>query len=131
MNSEKSKTSDCHRLLLSISDKINIKRSDKCVDLSNLKIYYTWKNIKKLYKSIFKISAPAWNHKFELTDVSYSVLDIQDYFVYIIKKHETLSENSPVRIYVKKIGSRITYKIKTGYYLELLMPETMKLLWKH
>ena len=58
MNSENSKTSAPHRLLLNLSDKINLKRSDKYVALSNLSIYNTWKNIKKSYKnSKFKISA--------------------------------------------------------------------------
>ena len=47
MNSEISNTSDPHRLSLNLSDKINLKRSDKDVALSNLRIYYTWKNIKK------------------------------------------------------------------------------------
>ena len=57
MNSENSKTSDSHRLLLNLSDKINLKRSDKYVALSNLSIYYTWENIKKSYKNKkFKIS---------------------------------------------------------------------------
>ena len=57
MNSENSKTSDPHRLLLNLSDKINLKRSDKYVALSNLSIYYTWENIKKSYKNKkFKIS---------------------------------------------------------------------------
>ena len=59
MNSENSKTSDPHRLLLNLADKINLKRSDKYVALSNLSIYYTWKNIKKSHKNNeFKISAP-------------------------------------------------------------------------
>ena len=51
MNSENSKTSDPHRLLLNLTDKINLSRSDKYVALSNLSIYYTWKNIKKSYKN--------------------------------------------------------------------------------
>ena len=73
MNSENSKTSNPHRLLLNLTDKINLKRSDKYVGLSNLSIYYTWKNIKKLYKNNkFKISAPTWNEEFG----SYSVSDI-------------------------------------------------------
>ena len=85
MNFGNSKTSDPHKLLLNLSDKINLNRSDKYVALSNLSIYYTWKNIKKSYNNNkFKISAPMWNEKFELPDVSYSVSDIQDY---IIKKH--------------------------------------------
>ena len=87
MNSENSKTSDSPRPLLYLSDKINLKRTDKYVVLSNLSIYYTWKFIKKSYKSNkFKISAPIWNEEFELPDGLYSVLDIQDYFQYIIKK---------------------------------------------
>ena len=50
MNSENSKTSDPHRLLLNLRDKINLKRSDKYVALSNLSIYYTWRNIKVIQK---------------------------------------------------------------------------------
>ena len=81
MNSENSKTSDPHRLLLNLTDKINLRRSDKYVALSNLSIYYTQKNIKMSYKNNkFKISAPVQNEKFELPDGSYSVSDIQDYF---------------------------------------------------
>ena len=58
-NSGNSKTSDPHRLLLNLSDKINLKRSDKYVALSNLSIYCTWKNIKKSYKTNkFKTSVP-------------------------------------------------------------------------
>ena len=49
INFKNSKTSDTHRLSLNLTDKINLKRSDKYVPLSNLSIYYTWKNIKKSY----------------------------------------------------------------------------------
>ena len=56
MNSENSKTSDPHRLLLNLSGKINLKRSNKYVALSNLNIYNKWENMKKLYKNRFKIS---------------------------------------------------------------------------
>ena len=97
--------------------------------LANLSIYYTWKNIKSEYNNNkFKISAPTWNDTFHLPGGSYSISDIQDYFEFIIKKHETLTENPPVQIYVNKIKNRIVFKIKTGYKLELLTPETMKLL---
>ena len=86
------------------------------------------KNIKKSYKNNkFKISAPTWNKEFELPDGSYYVSDIQDYFKYIFKKHETATDNPSIMIYVNKIENRITFKIKTGYYLEFLTPETMKL----
>ena len=50
------------------------------------------------------------------------------YFEYIIKKHKVMTDYSPIRIYVNKIENRISFRIKTGYYLELVMPETMKLL---
>ena len=63
-----------------------------------------------------------------MPDGSYSIEDIQDYFEFIIKKHETLTENPPVQIYPNKIKNRIVFKIKTGYKLELLPPETMNLL---
>ena len=97
--------------------------------LVNLSIYYTWKNIKSEYKNNkFKIFAPTWNETFDLPDGSYSISDIQDYFEFIIKKHETLTENPPIQIYPNKIKNRIVFKIKTGYKLELLTPETMKLL---
>ena len=54
--------------------------------------------------------------------------DIQDYFEYIVKNHKTFNDNPPVGIYVNKIENRITFKRKTGYFLELLMPEAMELL---
>ena len=86
MNSENRKTSDLLRLLLNLSDKINLKRSDKYVALSSLSIYYAWKNIKKSYKNNeFKISVPTWNQELALSDGSYSVSDIQEYFEYILK----------------------------------------------
>ena len=97
--------------------------------LANLSIYYTRKNIKAEYNNNrFKISAPTWNDTFDLPDGSYSITDIQDYFEFIIKKHETFTENPPVQIYPNKIKNRIVFKIKTRYKLELLTPETMKLL---
>ena len=97
--------------------------------LANLSIYYTWKNIKSEYNNNkFKISAPTWNETFDLPDGSYSIDDIQDYFEFIIKKHETLTENPPIQIYPNKIKNRIVFKIKTGCKLELLTPETMRLL---
>ena len=104
-------------------------KGEKIIALSNISIYYTWKNIKSSYNSNeFKISAPTWNYKFELPDGSYSVSNIQDYFEYILKKHGENIDNPSVKIYVNKIENRITFKIKNGYSIELLTPETMKLL---
>ena len=94
MNSKNNKTSNPHRLILNLSDKINFKMSDKYVALSNLSVYYTWKKIKKSCRNNkFKILVPTWNDKFELPDGSYSLIDIPDHFEYIIKKHETLTDN--------------------------------------
>ena len=129
MNTENSKTSEPHKFKLDLTDKRNLKNPNKNMALANLSIYYTQKHIKSEYNNNkFKISALTWNDTFDLPDSSYSIADIQDYFEFIIKKHETLTENLPVQIYPNKIKNRIVFKIKTGYKLELLTPETMKLL---
>ena len=87
------------------------------------------KNIKSSYNNNkFKISAPTWCDEFQLPDESYSISDIQDYFEYILKTQSENVDNSSIRIYVNKIENRITFKTENGYYLELLTPETMKLL---
>ena len=76
----------------------------------------------------FKISAPTWNDKFELPDGSYPVSDIQDYFEYILIKHEENTDKPSVQIYVNKLENGVTFKIKDGYSLELFKSGTMKLL---
>ena len=122
MNSENSKTSK-------LTNKLDLRIGEKVIALSNLSIYYTWKNIKSSYNNNkFKISAPKWNDEYELPDGSYSVSDIQDYFKYILAKHGEDIDEPSVQIYVNKIENRITFQIKNGYSLELLRPETMKLL---
>ena len=63
-----------------------------------------------------------------MPDGSYSIAAIQNYFEYIIKKHETIAKVSSVLIYVNEINKRIVFKIKSGYKLELLSKETMRLL---
>ena len=129
MNSENSKTSDAQILVLKLTDKLDLRRSEKIIALSNLSIYYTWKNIKSSYNdNKFKISAPRWNGKFDLPGGWYSVSDIQDYLEYILKKHRENNDNPSVKIYVNKIENRITFRIKNGYSLKLLTPEAMKLL---
>ena len=103
MNTENSKTNKLHKFRLTLADKLNLKDSNKNMALANLSIYYTWKSIKSAYNNNkFKISAPTWNGKFDLSDGSY----IQDYFEYIIKKYETIAENPPVQIYTNKIKIR-------------------------
>ena len=84
MNSEISKPSKHHVLILNLTDKIDLPTGEKSIPLSNLSIYYTLKNMKKPdSNNELKISAPTWNDKFELPDESYSVFHIQDYFQYI------------------------------------------------
>ena len=97
--------------------------------VASLSVYYTWKDIKLDYNNNkFKIPAPTWNDTFDLLDGSYSIEYIQDYFEFITKKHETLTEDPPIQSYPNKIKKRIVFKIKTGYKLEFLTPETMRLL---
>ena len=80
MNSENSKTPKPHVLVLKLTNKLDLRIGKKVIALSNLSIYYTWKNIKSSYNNNkFKISTPTCNDKFELPDGSHSVSDIQDY----------------------------------------------------
>ena len=84
MNSENSKTSKPHVLVLKLTNRLDLRIGGKVMALWNLSFYYTWKNIKSSYNNNkFKIST--WNDKFELPNGSYSVSDIQDYFEYILK----------------------------------------------
>ena len=82
MNSENSKASEPHVLILKLTNKLDLR----IIALSYLSIYYTWKNIKSSYNNNkFRISAPTWNDKFELPDRSYSTSNIQDYFECVLK----------------------------------------------
>ena len=87
MNSENSRTSEYHVLVLKLADKLDLRRGQKSVALSNLSIYYTWKNIKSSYKNNkFKISPPTWSDEFELPDGLYSISDILSIFLKNIVK---------------------------------------------
>ena len=128
-NTENSKTNEPHIFRLSLVDKFNLKNPNENMALFNSSVYYTWKNIKSAYNNNkFIVSAPTWNDTFDLPDGYNSVKGIQDYFEFIIKKHQTLTKNAPVEIYSNKIKTRINFEIKTGFKLELLSPKTMKLL---
>ena len=128
INSENSRTLKPHILTLKLTNKLDLRFGEKVIALSNLSIYYAWKNIKSTHNNNkFKISSPTWNDKLELPDGSYSISDIQDYFGYILKKHGEDIDKPSVQIYVNKIENRVTFKIKNGYSLELLTLETMKL----
>ena len=129
MNTANSKTKHSNKFIYNFTDKLNLKNPDQNIALANLSIYYTWKNVKSDYNNNkFKISAPKWNDTFDVPDGSYPIAALQNYFEYIIKKHETIAEVSPVLIYVNEINNRIVFKIKSGYKLELLSKETMRLL---
>ena len=110
MNTANSKTKHSNKSVYNFTDKLNLKNPN---------------NVKSDYNNNkFKISAPT----FDVPDGSYSIAALQNYFEYIIKKHETIADVSPVLIYVNEINNRIVFKIKSGYKLELLSKETMKLL---
>ena len=119
MNNKNSKTNESNRFKYNLIDKLDLKSPNKNMALANLSIYYTWKNVKSTYNNNkFKISAPTWNETFDLPDESYNISEIQDYIEYIIKKHETIGIEYQL----------LVFKIKSGYKLELLSKETMKLL---
>ena len=117
MNSENSKTSKPHILILKLTNRLDLRIGEMIIALSNLTIYYTWRNIKSSYNNnSFKISAPTWNDKFELPVGSYAVSDIQYYFEHILKKHGEDIDKPLVQIYVNKLE-----KLKIALYLKLKM----------
>ena len=121
MNSENSKTPKPHVLVLKLTNKLDLRIGKKVIALSNLSIYYTWKNIKSSYNNNkFKISAQTWNDKIELSNGSYSVSDIEDYFECTLKKHGENTDKPSIQLYVNEIENRVAFKIKNGYSLELL-----------
>ena len=129
VNTKNSKANEPHIFKYNLIDKLKLKNPNKNMALANLSIYYTWKNVKSIYKNNkFKISAPTWNETFELPDGSYNIPAIQNYFGYVIKKHETITNIASILIFANKITNRVVFKIKTGYKLELLSKEIMKLL---
>ena len=99
INSENSEASKPRVLILKLTNKLDLRMDEKVIALSNLSIYYTWKNIKtSSNNNKFKTSAPTWKDKFELPDGSYSLSDIQDYFKYILKKHGKDIDKSAIQI---------------------------------
>ena len=111
MNTGNSKTSEPHRFKLDITDKLNLKDPKENMALTNLSIYYTWKNIKSEYNNNkFKISAPTWDETFDLPDGSYSIADNQDYFEFIIKKHKTLTGNHQFKFILIKLKTELFSK---------------------
>ena len=125
MNTKNSKTNESHRFKYDLIDKLDLKNPNKNMALANL----IWKNVKSIYKNNkFKISAPTWNETFDLPDGSYNIPAIQSYLEYIIKNYKTIADTAPILIYANNAINRIVFKNKTGYKLELLSKETMKIL---
>ena len=128
MNSKNSKTFDFHTPLHNLSDTIDLKRTDKYVLLRNLSIYLLCMgkcNIKIInLKYQIQCGTGCLNY---LTDhFLCQISDIPDYFEYIIKKHDKLTDNALVRIYENKIENMVIFKFKTVCYHKHLTPGTMK-----
>ena len=136
MNTENSKTSEPHRFKLDLTDKLNLKNPNKNMALANLSIYYTWKNIKSEHNNNkFKISDPTWNDLLLI----YQMVLTQYLTFKIILNLSSKNKKLSLRIHqfkfiqikskkINKIKNRIVFKVKTRYKLELLTPETMKML---
>ena len=126
LNSENTRTSEYYVLVYKLPDKFDLRRDQNSIALSSLSIYYTWKNIKSSCNSNkFKISAPTWEDEFQLPDGSYLISDVQDYFEYILKRHNKNVDNPSIRIYVNIIENKLHLKLKMiiskiqEYYIHL------------
>ena len=114
INPENSITSDAPTLKLNLPDELDIRRGDNCMVLSNLITYYTWKNIKSLYRnSDFLISGAKQDKKFELPDESFFIIRYLRFFEYIIKNYETPTYKPYIQMYIDKIENRVTFKLKS------------------
>ena len=126
MNSENSKTSKLHFLILKRTNKLDLRIGEKIIALSNLSIYYMRKNIKSSYNNNkFKISVSTWNDNYLMDRILYQIFKT---ILRNFKKAWRNNDKPSVQIYVNKIENKVTFKIEDGYSLELLAPETMKLL---
>ena len=109
MSTEDSNTNDSNKFCYYFTKKLILKNPNKKIVLVNLSIYYPWKNRTSAYNNNkLKISAPICNDDFDLPDGSYSISDLQDYFEYLIKKHETIADNSHIPIYVNKFKNCVS-----------------------
>ena len=126
INSENSKTSDPHRLLPNLTDKINLKRSDKYVALSNFNVDYAWKNIKSYTKIINLNISPNMEWRIWISWlIIFSIRHSRLFWVYH-QKLKTVSDNPSIKLRLNKIENKM-FKTEAGYYLKLLTPETMKI----
>ena len=133
MNTENSKTSESHRFKLDLTEKLNLKNPNKNMAVANLSIYYTWKNIKLFTLGNTTTINLKFQHELGMILLIYLMaLALLKLFKItlnsLLKKNETLTENPQFQIYPNKFKNKIVFKIKTGYKLELLTPETIRLL---
>ena len=131
MNTVNSKTKHSNKFVYNFTDKLNLKNPNKNIALASLSVYCTWKNVKSDYNNNkFKISAPTWSDTFDVPDGSYSIAALQNYFEYIIKKHETIANVSPVLIYVNEINNRIVFKIKIRIQIRIIVKRNDEIIGK-
>ena len=113
MNTENNKTNEPKKFALNLSQRLDLRSSNKYVSRQNLPNHYTWKNIRKQYKNnLLKLITPTWNDEFELPDSSYSVSDIHDFIEFSTKKYKTLTTVPPIHVYINRINNRFMFKIK-------------------
>ena len=94
-----------------MSQRFELRISNKYVAVQGVSIYYTWKNIGKQYKNNkLNIIALTLNDGLELPDDFYYMSDIQDYIEHINKKHETLTTTPPIHVYINRINNRLACK---------------------
>ena len=113
MNTENNKTNEPKKFALNLSQRLDLRSSNKYVSRQNLPNHYTWKNIRKQYKNNkLKLITPTRNDEFELPDSSYSVSDIHDFIEFSTKKYKTLTTVPPIHVYINRINNRFMFKIK-------------------
>ena len=113
MNTENNKTNEPGKFALNLSQRLDLRSSNKYVSRQNLPNHYTWKNIRKQYKNNkLKLITPTWNDEFELPDSSYFVSDIHDFIEFSTKKYKTLTTVPPIHVYINRINNRFMFKIK-------------------
>ena len=113
MNTENNKTNEPKKFALNLSQRLDLRSSNKYVSRQNLPNHYTWKNIRKQYKNNkLKLITPTWNDEFELPGSSYSVSDIHDFIEFSTKKYKTLTKVPPIHVYINRINNRFMFKIK-------------------
>ena len=115
-------------MVLKLADELDLRRGQKSVALPNLSIYYTWKNINAHAITInlkYLLQHGVVNLNYQMDHTQYLIFKI---ILIIFLKNSESVDNPSIKIYVNKIENRVTFKIKNRYYLELLTPETMKLL---